>query len=242
MANQNNEKRFTITTLGGEELTLTKETVIKYLANGAPITDPEFNMFFQLCKTYKCNPFLREAYIIKYGSQPAQIIIDYKFLQSQVEKNSHYRGMKTGIVVADKDGKITEKAPFMTKDETLIAAWCEIYRDDRECPTKVYSMNSEFNTGKANWLSKPLFMLVKVAKAQALREAFPNLLGSNVYTSEEETTFEKDENYYDVKEAKKQTTITNSIIDDLPKEPVEEIFEAASDDLPFDENGVIENE
>jgi hypothetical protein len=37
----------------------------------------------------------------------------------------------------------------------------------------------------SNWSNKPVFMITKVAKAQALRETFPNLLSNNTYTSDE---------------------------------------------------------
>ena len=36
-----------------------------------------------------------------------------------------------------------------------------------------------------NWATKPVFMCVKVAKAQALREAFPNMFSNNTYTADE---------------------------------------------------------
>lgn len=240
-------KRFTITTTSGSQIVLTKDTVQKYLTGNTQISDSEFNMFFQLCKEYKVNPYLREAYIIKYGSQAAQIVIDYKFLQARAEKDPHFRGMKTGIVVLDKDGNEKEKnSTIVLPNETLIAGWCEILRSDRDCPTKVYCMFSEYNTGKSNWNSKPTFMIVKVAKAQALREAFPNMIKSNIYTQEEASTFE--EAYYKAEVVeKKETTVSNSIIDDLPEEFASDSdLEPASDELPFDdtvvdENGVVKN-
>lgn len=249
-ASEDKNKRFTITTASGANIVLTKEIVQKYLTGNTQISDPEYNMFFQLCKEYKVNPFLREAYIIKYGSQAAQIVVDYKFLQARAEKDPHFRGMKTGIVVIDKDGNEKEKnSTIVLPSETLIAGWCEILRSDRDCPTKVYCMLQEYNTGKSNWASKPTFMIVKVAKAQALREAFPNMIKSNVYTEEEASTFENAGKFYEVKEdTKKETTISNSIIDDIPEEPKEEAdLEPANDDLPFDdvvvnEDGVVVNE
>ena len=64
---KNNDKRFEIVTRTGERYKLDKATVMKYLTDNKEITDSEFNMFFQLCKVNKVNPFLKEAYIIKYG-------------------------------------------------------------------------------------------------------------------------------------------------------------------------------
>ena len=70
---------------------------------------------------------------------------------------------------------------------------------------KATKSNGEVNS---NWATKPCFMICKVAKAQALREAFPNLVGSNVYISEEMDSVEKP-----TPKPVGKTTVTNDIID-----------------------------
>lgn len=192
--------KYQIETRSGEVINLEKKIVEQYLTNGAELTPSEYTMFFQLCKVYKANPFLKEAYPIKYGNAPATIVLDYKVLQQYADTNPHYRGMKTGVLICDKNGESVERqGTYVLPSEQLVAAWCEVMRDDRE-PTKVYAMFDEFKqfnkkTGElnSNWGGKPVFMIVKVAKAQALREAFPNMFGSNVYTSEEVSTFIQEE-------------------------------------------------
>lgn len=186
------KEKYQITTRTGERITLDKETVTKYLANGQQITDSEFSMFFSLCKANKVNPFLREAYIIKYGTTPATIVLDYKVLQQVAETKPEYEGMKHGLVVLKEDGSIEERnGEYLLPKEKIVSGWCEVFRKDRKVSTKVYSMFEEFKQFKkdgelnSNWSTKPCFMIVKVAKAQALREAFPNMFGSNVYISEE---------------------------------------------------------
>lgn len=186
------DDKFNITTRSGEIINLSKQTVIKYLTDNKDITDSEFNMFFQMCKAYKVNPFLREAYIVKYGTAPATIVMDYKVLQQVAEENKAYKGMKHGVVVQKQDGSTEERyGGYTLPNEKLIAGWCEVYRSDRTEPTKVYAMFDEFKGVKAsgelnsNWSGKPNFMIIKVAKAQALREAFPNLFASNIYVAEE---------------------------------------------------------
>ena len=52
-------------------------------------------------------------------------------------------------------------------------------------------------------------MICKVAKAQALREAFPNLVGSNVYISEEMDSVKEPD-----KTSGGKKTVTNSISDE----------------------------
>ena len=71
------DTRFQIVTTEGTTLTLDKNTVVKYITKGQDISDQEFTFFFQLCKNYKVNPFLNEAYLIKFNGQPATIVLDY---------------------------------------------------------------------------------------------------------------------------------------------------------------------
>ena len=220
-----NENRFQITTRSGETINLSKEVVVKYLTDNVEITNSEFNMFFQMCKAYKVNPFLKEAYIVKYGSTPATIVMDYKVLQQIAEDNKSFRGMKHGVIVAKADGTVEERhGEYKLPNETLIAGWCEVYRSDRTEPTRVTAMFEEFKAVKksgevnSNWATKPCFMICKVAKAQALREAFPNMFGSNIYVSEEMDCVEKP-----VQKAPTKTTVTNTLVDEdvvVDSEPI----------------------
>ena len=60
---------------GGQLVKLSPNIIRNYLVNGnGNVTDQEVAMFLNLCKFQKLNPFLREAYLIKYGSQPATIV------------------------------------------------------------------------------------------------------------------------------------------------------------------------
>lgn len=223
-------ERFTITTRSGDKLFLDKATVQKYLTNNVEVTDAEYNYFFQLCKAHQVNPFLKEAYIIKYGSDPATMVMDYKVLQMSAESNPSYRGMKTGVVVMDQNGNSKEReGGFVLPNETLVAGWCEVFRSDRETSTKSYAMLNEFRqvkkdgTPNKNWAGKPTFMIIKVAKAQALREAFPNMFGSNLYTEDEVATFDEKSNerkYQDTKQV--QDVINNNTNTKEVKNPFKE--------------------
>ena len=58
------------------EVTLSKDIVKRYLVSGDPskVTDKEVMMFIQMCKYQNLNPFLREAYLIKFGNSPATMV------------------------------------------------------------------------------------------------------------------------------------------------------------------------
>ena len=61
----------------GQQIKLTPQIVQDYIVGtGAQITIPEFKMFTELCKVRGLNPFLREAYCIKYSNKtPATIVV-----------------------------------------------------------------------------------------------------------------------------------------------------------------------
>lgn len=59
----------------GQMVKLSPNIIKQYLVSGnGRVTDQEVVMFLNLCKFQKLNPFLREAYLIKFGSQPATIV------------------------------------------------------------------------------------------------------------------------------------------------------------------------
>lgn len=183
---------FEIETRSGEKINLTFNVVKTLFAGGENITELEFRNFFQICKVYKANPYIREAYIVKYGNQPATIVLDYKVLQQRAESNPNFKGMKTGLVLMNKDGQVIERdGCYKLPNETLIAGWCEVYRKDRDNTNRVYAMFDEFKQTKkdgglnSNWSGKPVFMITKVAKTHALREAFPNMFDCNIYSTDE---------------------------------------------------------
>ena len=56
---------------------LTPKTVKDYLVKGnGDVSDQEVTLFIEMCKAQKLNPFVTgEAYLIKFGQQPAQMVI-----------------------------------------------------------------------------------------------------------------------------------------------------------------------
>lgn len=58
--------------VAGETIVLTPQTVRDYLVSGDKerVTMQEVVMFINLCKYAGLNPWLKEAYCIKYGNEP----------------------------------------------------------------------------------------------------------------------------------------------------------------------------
>lgn len=179
--------------IGDEEIKLTPTIVQKYLVGtNAKITMPEFKLFTELCKVRKLNPFLREAYLIKYSdSNPASIVVGKDAIIKRAVLNQNFNGMESGVIVLDENGEVIErKGTFKLPNEQLVGAWAKVYRKDWEYPiyqsVSLQEAEQRKSNGQANsnWSKQPSTMLEKVAKVRALREAFVEDLGG-MYSAEE---------------------------------------------------------
>lgn len=178
----------------GEQIKLTPSIVQNYIVGtDAQITMPEFKFFTSLCKARGLNPFLKEAYCIKYGKNPAQIVVGKDAVLKRAIKNPNYDGMESGVIVQVKEtGEITErKGTFYLRDsENLVGGWAKVFRKDWQHPTYCSVAFDEVAQKKsdgslnANWSGKGATMVEKVAKVRALRETFVEELGG-MYEAEE---------------------------------------------------------
>lgn len=176
----------------GEDVKLTSTMVKKYLVSGdaSSVTDQEVMMFISLCKYQHLNPFLREAYLVKYGSSPATIVTGKDTFLKRAERNAKYRGKSAGIIVQTKDGKIDyREGTLHLKDETIVGGWAKVCIEGREpemttVSFEEYAGRKKDGTLNSQWATKPATMIRKVAVVQALREAFPEDFGA-LYSPEE---------------------------------------------------------
>ena len=154
---------------------LTADTVRNYLVSGnGNVTDQEVVMFIELCKAQHLNPFIREAYLIKFGNSPANIVVGKDVFVKRAYRNPDYEGMRAGIVVVDKTGDVKEReGSLKAPGETLIGGWCEVYIKNKKHPIKSIVSLEEYSKAQSTWKSMPMVMIRKVAMVTALREAFP---------------------------------------------------------------------
>ena len=167
-------------TENGDEIKLSSEIVKNFLVKGGgAVTNQEIFGFINLCRYQKINPFLNEAYLIKFGND-VQIVAGKELFMKRAERNPQYLGFEAGIIILTKDGKVEKReGTFIIKEngEKTVGGWAKVYRKDREKPIVSEVSFSEYNKGTATWNSKPTTMIRKVALVQALREAFPDSLG-----------------------------------------------------------------
>lgn len=212
--------------VNNEEVKLSPSMVRQYLVSGnGKVTDQEVVMFMQLCRYQKLNPFLNEAYLVKFGNQPASIITSKEAFMKRAENNKHYKGFKAGIVVArGEEMKHLDGAIKMPKD-VLIGAWAEVYRDDRDEPSHVEISLEEFSKGQATWKQMPMNMIRKTALVNALREAFPENLGS-LYTEDDKQPIKE----VQASEDTSNESTVDDLINDEPKEVNDEPVEVKQDE------------
>lgn len=160
-------------TLEGGQV-LNSETVKNYLVRGnGNITDQETLMFIELCKAQHLNPFINEAYLIKFGTSPANIVVGKDVFVKRANRNEHFEGMRSGIIV-ERDGNLVEiEGSVKLKKDILIGGWCEVHRNDRKFPIKSSVALEEYSKSQSTWKTMPMVMIKKCAMVTALREAFP---------------------------------------------------------------------
>ena len=174
-ATQAAEIKVKYSTPNGDEVILKPSTVRTYLTNGnGAVTDAEVNMFLSLCKFNKLNPFLKEVYLIKYGSSPATMVVGKDVLLKRAMRNPRYEGTKAGVITVNAKGELKEReGTFVLDGETLVGGWAQVFVKGYATPIYASVSIKEYSTGQSNWKTKPATMIRKVALAQALREAFP---------------------------------------------------------------------
>ena len=178
----------------GENVTLTPETVKNYLVSGDKdkVTMQEVVMFMNLCKFNGLNPWLKEAYLIKFGNEQATIVAGKESFTKKAEANPKFDGFEAGIIVLDNETQelIYRNGSMKLPNETIVGGYAEVWRKDRghSCREEVsfeeYAGRKKDGTLNRQWASKPATMIRKVALVHALREAFPGTLGG-MYSAEE---------------------------------------------------------
>ena len=179
----------------GEMVQISPSMVKKYLVSGGGnVTDGEVMMFMSLCRFQHLNPFLKEAYLIKYGTNdPATIVTGKDVFTKRAEANPNYKGKKAGVIVQKEDGTVEEREGTMVlPSEKLVGGWARVFIKDKEPEYQSvsfdeYAGRKKDGTLNSQWAKKPATMIRKVAVVQALREAFPDRF-QGLYAQEEMAT------------------------------------------------------
>ena len=220
--------------VNGREVELSPNIIKRYLVSGGQISDQEAVAFLNLCKFAGLNPWLREAYCIKYGNEPATMVTGKEAFLKRAEAHPAYDGAKAGVIVESEEGElIYREGAFVRKEEALVGGWAEVYRKDKahsmreEVSFDEYAVRKKDGQLNQQWSKKPATMIRKVALVQALRESFPAYFGG-MYTSEEVGVAEPEAMTLEAQAEIVEPEPANIEPVEIPEQQYTE------DDLPFD--------
>ena len=195
VANQKKNNNIAQYEANGEIIKLSMGDVKKYLVSGDKdrVTDQELVMFINLCRFSHLNPGAKEAYCIKYGNEPATMVVGKEAFMKRAEANSNYDGVEAGIIVMNEEsGELTyRKGTLKLPGEQIVGGYAEVWRKDRTHSNRIevsfdeYAGRKKDGTLNSQWSKKPATMIRKVALVQALRETFPSAFGG-MYSAEEQ--------------------------------------------------------
>lgn len=162
----------------GTRVELDLNFVKRYLVRGQAdrVTDQELVFFMNTCKMQKLNPLASgEVYCIKFGSEPAQMVIGKDAYLRRAFSNPDYLYKEDGITVQRGDQIVQKEGCCLYPGEKLIGGWCKVHfmRNSKERTAYKEVSLEEYNKGQANWKTKPATMIDKVAVSQCVRDAFP---------------------------------------------------------------------
>lgn len=201
--------KVTVYKAGGQDVKLSTEIVRNYLVKGdGNVSDQDIIQFISICKYNQLNPFLGEAQLIKYGTYPPTMVVTKEAFFKRAEQNENYDGIEAGVIVMRGDEQVELEGTFTLPSDVLLGGWAKVYRKDKTYPTVSRVSLKEYNADKALWKGKPATMICKVAKVQALREAFPNQLGA---------MYIKEENRNDAQAAGTRDVPYTEVPDETPK-------------------------
>ena len=87
-----------------------------YLTNGnGKPSDQEVAMFIKLCQYQGLNPFLREAYLIKYSEKaPASTVVGKDAFTRRAAQIEECKGWQAGVAV------VTKKNEYLEREGTIV--------------------------------------------------------------------------------------------------------------------------
>jgi len=154
-----------------QDITLTKDDIRNLISTSPNVTDKEILLFMKLCQYQQLNPFIREAYLIKYGTSPASMVTGVEVFTKRAETNPDFNG----VVRSNNYDETEERSRWWSQ--------VDVYRKNLEKPITTRVYYEEYvgtnNAGQVTkmWRTKARTMLDKVALMQGLRLAFPTALG-----------------------------------------------------------------
>lgn len=231
----NETKHEIVYQVSGQDVKLSPSIISQFITKGkAEISMTEAVNFMQLCKYAELNPFLNEAYLIKYAKdKPADMVVSKEAFMKRANRQEAYNGFNAGIIIENADGELNYNVgQFITSKQKLLGGWAEVYRKDIDHAFRVEVSLEEYHTHQSTWNKMPANMIRKVALVNAMREAFPEALGA-MYTEDEPSVHELEQAVADQTDEKVEELLSdfNPVDDQEPKKTAEKIAEEVTENI-----------
>jgi len=207
----------------GAEVELSVEEIKRTICPKA--TDKEAMSFLQLCRHMGLNPWVNDAYLIKYGDdRPATMVVGKDAFTKRADSHPQFAGIESGVIVQSGDKVEHRKGTLVLPDENIVGGWVKVARNDRKLDLETSVTFQEFKKSSGVWNQMPAIMIEKCAIVKGLRSAFPQTF-SGMYDAAEMRDIEMDDQGEIVlgKEA--------VIIESVESEP-QSLAEAVEDEVP----------
>lgn len=176
------------------EVTLDFNIVRQSIAVGEDITDAEIFNFMQLCKFKKLNPFLKEAYLVKFKGK-CSIIVGLSVFQKRLNNHRLNEGFELGVITVDENKKIKRyEGTFFPDPEKLVGAyvifkkkgcqpltWTVALKDYQKMTTDKYTKKIR---PQGQWQDMPAVMITKCCFVAGVRYFYPEEFGG-LYSADE---------------------------------------------------------
>ena len=219
----------------------------KLVSPSAPLTDIEFSYLVELGRATNLNPFMREIWAVKYKEgSPASIFLGRDGYRKAAQRQPDYEYHQVNAVYSKDDFKISNDEiqhsyGFANRGD-LMGAYCIVKRKGSSKYTYVMVTMSEYNANQSLWKSKPETMIKKVAEAQALRQAFQEVLAGTY--SDVEIPQEEKRNLRiigDTQTEKLNNLLSDNVVDmETGEVMTQKSFEPGNPDVPASEEQVEE--
>ena len=74
------------------------ETLRNFVDPKHQASPQELQTLLAIVKNRNLNPFTKEVYFIKYGNNPAQIVVSKDAFMKRAEQNANYDGFESGVI------------------------------------------------------------------------------------------------------------------------------------------------
>lgn len=172
------EKPMVYQLTNGDEMRLTINMVKQFLVRGnaSLVTGQEIMFFMQICKARQLNPFINDCYLVKYGSDPAAIIVSVDYFRKNARRARDCKGWAAGIIVMTSDNVVRYSKGLVLPGEKLIGGWFRAQPEgwsepfEHEVPLEAFIKRKRDGSVTQFWEpAKQPFMIRKVAECQGLR-------------------------------------------------------------------------